>query len=66
MKTLGGYVFIGAGLFASLAFLHAAQLSFRAQPIQAIGEVPAAPPDSIVQVVAEATGLQPVAPRGFA
>jgi Glucodextranase, domain B len=51
---------MGAGLFVSLNLLHA-QLSL--QPVQAIGEVPAAPPDSIVAVTADAYGLSQIAPE---
>ena len=62
MKNLGGNLLIGAGLFVSLNLLHAALIQVSAQPVQSLGAVAAAPPDSIVQATAQAQGLLLVAP----
>ena len=62
MKTNKWVGLLGAGLYVSLNLLHAAPLSVSAQPVQSSGVDSAAPPDSIVQVTAEAQGLEPVSP----
>ena len=72
MKTIERVLLFGAGLLLSLKFLHAAPTLLSAQSVpvgelessqvQSIGEVQTAPPDSIVQLTAEAQGLARVAP----
>ena len=62
MKTNKWVGLLGAGLYVSLNLLHAAPLPVSAQPVQSSGVDSAAPPDSIVQVTAEAQGLEPVSP----
>ncbi len=57
MKSIGRVLLTGLGLFALLGILHA-QLSFQA--VQPIAEVA---PDSIVQLTAEAQGLELISPE---
>ncbi len=61
MKTFKSVLLVGSALFVSLNLLHA-QALLSGQAVQAGGAVTAAPQDSIVQVTAEAQGLQLVAP----
>ena len=49
------------GVFLLAIECQAEPLLLSAQPVQSIGEVPAGPPDSIVQITAEAQGLPAVA-----
>ena len=60
MKSIKTVISMGAGLFVSLNLQ--AQVLLSGQPVQSVGEVQPAQPDSIVQVTAEAEGLTQVDP----
>lgn len=63
MKSIRRILLTGAGLLVSLNILAAAPLLLSGQPVQSIGVMQTAQPDSIVQITAEAQGLALVPPE---